>query len=268
MLFNVSLDSVSTCLMSSPRKLCAVKITDYFKKFFPTADKENLMSRKCKRVRREALPSSKSLKLSFIDNTHSLPQCIVIDSSPEAQPVPSPLKRTREPHAGKFPLDESRIPSWLRDPHTSSSDSSDDDLMRPVSFSNDDKLFTPSKRFKMETSLEDTPPSSVSSPIKVTGGIITPLAKELESFQFPVSPPLSAELPPIKLKDKFDNMITKFGSNETSVDDIESKRHSIMSKELDFDNEPPYRRDLELLVVSSGNLSLHLHKVRVQSIVF
>ena len=234
------------------------------------------MPREPKRLRRDSpsarlpcrpLNSSGTTRDSpiLLSNTPSPPPVV---TEPFTNPLNKSLKRDSKGCliTGSALLDESKIPSWLRDPHFSSSDSSDDDLLRPVAFSVDKELSTPlKKRVKVmdidkeeyvikDGFQEDVLDSNTTNVVNTStpSGMITPLTNELQKFNFSTSPS-SPRLPdhPLKSDEPSDEI-----SNENSLS-VVSERQVIMSKELVFDIESPYHKDLELLIFRNGNLSLN-----------
>lgn len=149
-------------------------------------------------------------------------------------------------------LKESNIPTWLRSPHVSSSDSSDDDLMKPVTF-HSHKVIVDSECLEMAAKyikihkecnqdidkIPCTDMSLTSYPEKFHKP--SPV-KEMTNVKCTLALDISEESMTMDVSDTY-----------TSLED---KRLALLSCDLEYDTVPPYMKELECLVIINGVMPL------------
>ena len=177
------------------------------------------------------------------------------------------------PFSGELELDESKIPSWLQDPHSSSSD--DDDLV-PIAFLNKPNNIKEEKRNKVPKPLSK--PLPIAMP-EVKPSVLTPLANDLQHMGLS-SPSISPALPLPSATNQellpnsflLESMTTSLLSEGvadplTSVDSMDvpgklpednsvDNKMEITVEQFEFETCPPFLNDLEMLVMTCGTISL------------
>ena len=186
---------------------------------------------------------------------------------------------------GEMELDVSKLPSWLQDPHSSSSD--DDDLVS-VDFLNKPN------NIKVEEEKRNKVPEPLSKPLPITvpeevkPSVLTPLANDLQHMNMGLSSPSISPglpfpsaanqefLPNSILCERITTSLLSEGVTDpfSSVDSMDvpgklpednsvDNKMEITAEKLEFETCPPFFNDLEMLIMTCGTISLVDCKVSV-----
>ena len=187
---------------------------------------------------------------------------------------------------GVMELDESKLPSWLQDPHSSSS--SDDEDLVSVGFLNKPN------NVKVEDEMKNNVPKPLSKllpiavPEEVKPSVLTPLANDLQHMNMGLSPPpispalplpsaANQELLPNSLLLKSVTTSLSLGGVADPVlfedsmdvpgklpeDNSMDNTMKITTVKFEFEMCPPFLNDLEMLIITCGTISLVDYKVSI-----
>ena len=182
-------------------------------------------------------------------------------------------------------LDESRLPSWLQDPHSSSS-SDDEDLVSVGFLNKPNGKIKDEKKNNVPKSLSTLLPIALSEEVKPS--VLTPLANDLQHMNMGLSPPpISPALPlpsaanqellpnshllksmttslslggvadPLSFEDSMD--VPEKLPEDNSMDNT----MEITAVKFEFETCPPFLNDLEMLIMTCGTISLVDYKVSI-----